>query len=165
MPRILQNETNTTLVLFGGKIWLHPKGSKDTRHPDRVEVKTEVMHDPMVKQFVAQRKLSVLSLEAAKARQDSETATMPVVEVAPPVPAPTPVTPVTASAPAPVAPVVESTPAAVGTVEDEKSSVEASRIEEPTEAKTVEETVAAEASEPKSEDAPRHGKKGKKHRG
>lgn len=154
MPRILQNETEMTLVLFGGKTWLYPKSSKDPKYPSRAEVKTEKINDPFVKQFVEQKKLTVLSLEAAMAKQEAA-----AVVVAAPV---TTVTEVATPAPEPVHVALETAPAAVGTVEDEKTEVAV--VEEAPVASSEEAPVVSNETTEETSDAPRH-KKNKKNRG
>lgn len=158
MPRILYNETQTTIILFGGSTWIYPKGSKDPKKPDHVEIKTELATHPHVLHVLNNKSVSMLSLEAAAKRQNA-VVTEPVV---PAVPVET--TPVTASAPAPAVAAVEATPAAVGTVEDEKAEVAAPVVE-----KEVVEEKPSDEEKPTTEtteatEAPRHGKKNKKNR-
>lgn len=127
MSKIIYNETDT-MVQFNNecshKIWLYPKGSLDPKHPDHAEISMAESKHPNIVKFREAKKISVLSLEQAHARENPPVAAVeqkPVVET----PAPAPVVeakPAPVAEPAPVTEVVTEPVTEEATEEADDSS-------------------------------------------
>lgn len=72
--KIAFNETQTTVILNGGRLELHPKGSLNQR--DRRQISDQVAELPDVKRFALLGKISILSVEEVAKRELTEKQTV-----------------------------------------------------------------------------------------
>jgi hypothetical protein len=71
--KMLFNETQTTVILDGGRLRLLPKGTViDGTKRDRIAIDDTVMALPDVKRFVDKKKITIVSLEDAASREANE---------------------------------------------------------------------------------------------